>query len=195
MSYSEFRVQRLQLWHFARGLREDVPKGKTELEKYLTQFFFRYFGLFPQAIKADEYDLESFKRHIENFRKLINEWRVKCKGFSEKFLEKPFFSEDLVLKKIEEVREEPREEVREVSAEEDNVVEDQVRPFCDLAPSTQRAKSADLRNNSDPDLLCKAVCQNFESSGNHAAGYTLKRLHDNPSELGKSQCFFNLRLN
>ena len=201
---SEFKVQRLQLFLFMKELDPQIPIEASELDKYIVKFFFRYFGLYPESITAEKYDLESFKRDVENFRKLTKEWKKNCKGFTKEFLGKPFLKKYVCLKEREPEAPEPAvseeipeevldmcysaEDLQSENREDLRVPEPGTSrrkiPFCDMPPSTKRAKTSRLRKTTDPDLLVKAVVQNLNAQGHQAAAQCVERLHNNPAELG-----------
>ena len=186
----EYSVEKLQLLEFMLKISPDVPTQCEELEKHIETFFLRYFGLHKESIWS-KFDTDSFHTQVKGFRKRINEWRVKCKGFSESFKKKPFLKKLLVLREKEPISDEDNEgdfdfEVPDffVSDEEVSSPKKSKRSFEDLPHSTQRAHSRALRQGTDPDLLAKAVVQNLRAKGFNEAATCVERLHGNPSELG-----------
>ena len=194
-----YTVRRLNLWKFLWENTEEIPKESGTLETLIKTFFFRYFGLEQNLITAEEFDLVSFNKQVASFRALIRRWKTVCKGYSLDFEKKPFFQEFLVLQKkqthdiptvegipdvdlaVEDIHD--MEDITDGDA--DHVQE--ATPFKQLAESTKRKKSAELRKNFDPDLILKAAHQTLRES-NHDAGVVFEKLQKNPQELGKNLC-------
>ena len=182
-----FKVQKLQLFLFMKEIQPDVPKDVNGLEEYIITFFCRYFGLERSSVSENShYEFESFKHQVESFRKAINKWRTNLKGFPDKFLEKPFLQNYIVLtEKEQEPRVEEETELESYFPDFDfEDGESSQTSFQDYQPRTKRGKSAKLRQTTDQELLIKAVAQNFREKGNKEAADVVERLHENPSELG-----------